>query len=52
MSNVYNEFVERDLIAQATDEEAIAKLLETEQVTFYIGFARPPIRFMSVISCR
>lgn len=38
MSNVYNEFVERDLIAQATDEEAIAKLLETEQVTFYIGF--------------
>ncbi|NLZ37230.1 MAG: tyrosine--tRNA ligase [Clostridiales bacterium] len=38
MSSVYNEFVERDLIAQATDEEAIAKLLENEKVTFYIGF--------------
>ena len=35
---IYNEFIERGLIAQATDEEAVAKLLENEKVTFYIGF--------------
>ncbi len=36
--NVYQEFVERGLLAQSTNEEAIAKLLENEKVTFYIGF--------------
>ncbi|MBR6514267.1 MAG: tyrosine--tRNA ligase [Clostridia bacterium] len=36
--NVYQEFKERGLLAQSTNEEAIAKLLENEKVTFYIGF--------------
>ena len=35
---LYKEFLERGLIAQATDPEAIEKLLENEKVTFYIGF--------------
>ena len=33
--NVYQEFKERGLLAQSTNEEAIAKLLENEKVTFY-----------------
>ncbi len=36
--NVYEEFKARGLLAQSTNEEAIAKLLENEKVTFYIGF--------------
>ncbi len=36
--NIYQEFKERGLLAQSTNEEAIAKLLENEKVTFYIGF--------------
>lgn len=35
---LYKEFEERGMIAQATDPEAIEKLLENEKVTFYIGF--------------
>ena len=38
MSNIYEEFKARGLLAQSTNEEAIAKLLENEKVTFYIGF--------------
>ncbi|MBE6573099.1 MAG: tyrosine--tRNA ligase [Ruminococcaceae bacterium] len=36
--NIYEEFKARGLLAQSTNEEAIAKLLENEKVTFYIGF--------------
>ena len=35
---LYKEFEERGMIAQATDPEAIEKLLDNEKVTFYIGF--------------
>ncbi|MCX7615380.1 MAG: tyrosine--tRNA ligase [Clostridiales bacterium] len=35
---VFEELKARGLIAQMTDEEAIRKMLETEKVTFYIGF--------------
>ena len=36
--SILQEFIDRDLLAQATDLEAIDKMLENEQVTFYIGF--------------
>ena len=36
--NIYEEFKARGLVAQSTDEEAVAKMLENEKVTFYIGF--------------
>ena len=36
--NVYDLLVERGLVAQATDADAIRELLGKEQVTFYIGF--------------
>ena len=35
---LYKEFLDRGLIAQSTDPEAVEKLLDTEKVTFYIGF--------------
>jgi len=35
---LYKEFLDRGLIAQATDPDAVEKLLDTEKVTFYIGF--------------
>ena len=35
---LFKELEERGMIAQATDAEAIEKLLETEKVKFYIGF--------------
>ncbi len=35
---LYKEFEERGMIAQATNPEAIEKLLDSEKVTFYIGF--------------
>ncbi|MBQ7160505.1 MAG: tyrosine--tRNA ligase [Clostridia bacterium] len=35
---LYQEFIDRGLLAQSTNEEAIAKLLENEKITFYIGF--------------
>lgn len=38
MSNVYDTLVERGFVQQVTHEEELAKLLENEQVTFYIGF--------------
>ncbi len=38
MSNVYDLFAERGLIAQATDEAAIKELLGKEKITFYTGF--------------
>ncbi len=36
--SVFDELKRRGLIAQMTHEEEIRKLLETEKVTFYIGF--------------
>lgn len=36
--NVYDTLLERGFIQQMTHEEEIKKLLETEKVTFYIGF--------------
>lgn len=36
--SVFDELKNRGLIAQTTHEEEIRKLLETEKVTFYIGF--------------
>ena len=36
--SVFQEFKDRGLLAQSTNEEAIEKLLDTEKVTFYIGF--------------
>ena len=36
--NVFEELKERGLIAQMTHEEEIKRLLDTEKVTFYIGF--------------
>lgn len=38
MSNVFDLLQARGLVSQATDEEAIRKLLGSEEVTFYIGF--------------
>ncbi len=38
MENVFDQFKERGLFAQATDEEAIRALLGKEKITFYIGF--------------
>ncbi len=35
---LYKEFEARGMIAQATDPEAVEKMLENEKVTFYIGF--------------
>ena len=35
---VYDTLVERGLIAQCTNAEEVRKLLEEEQVTFYVGF--------------
>ena len=35
---VYQEFIDRGLLAQSTNEEEIARMLDNEQVTFYIGF--------------
>ena len=35
---LFKELEERGMIAQATDAEAIEKLLDNEKVTFYIGF--------------
>lgn len=37
-ANVYDELLERGLIAQTTHEKEIRELLENEKVTFYIGF--------------
>lgn len=36
--SLFQEFKDRGLLAQSTNEEAIQKLLDTEKVTFYIGF--------------
>jgi len=36
--SVFQEFKDRELLAQSTNEEAIQKLLDTEKITFYIGF--------------
>ncbi|MDL2294923.1 hypothetical protein LJC60_09940, partial [Ruminococcaceae bacterium OttesenSCG-928-D13] len=37
-TNVFDTLEQRGLVAQATDAEAIRKLLGSEKVTFYIGF--------------
>jgi len=36
--SLYQEFIDRGLLAQSTNEEEIRKMLENEKVTFYIGF--------------
>jgi tyrosyl-tRNA synthetase len=36
--NVYDILQERGFIAQVTDEDALRKILDEEQVTFYIGY--------------
>ncbi len=35
---LYQEFIDRGLIAQCTNEEAVRDLLDNQKVTFYIGF--------------
>lgn len=35
---LYQEFIDRGMIAQVTNAEAVEKLLDNEKVTFYIGF--------------
>ncbi len=36
--DIYQELIERDLIAQATNEEKIKDILKNQKVPFYIGF--------------
>ena len=36
--SLYQEFIDRGLLAQTTDAEAVRDLLDNKQVTFYIGF--------------
>ncbi len=36
--NVYDELKERGFVAQASDEEAVRKMLGDDPVTFYVGF--------------
>lgn len=36
--SLYQEFIDRGLLAQCTDPEAVQNLLDNEKVTFYIGF--------------
>lgn len=38
MGNLYNELQQRGFLYQCTDEEAVRKLLDEGQVSFYIGF--------------
>ena len=38
MSSILQEFIDRELLAQSTNLEAIEKMLENEKVSFYIGF--------------
>ncbi len=38
MSNVYDTLVEREIIAQCTNDEKVREILENEKVSFYIGF--------------
>ncbi|MBN2642410.1 MAG: tyrosine--tRNA ligase [Victivallales bacterium] len=38
ISNAYNDLKERGFINQETDAEALNKLLNSEKITFYIGF--------------
>ena len=38
MNNIYEELKNRDLIAQATNEEKIKEILSKEKIPFYIGF--------------
>ena len=35
---VYDELVERGIIAQCTNAEKVKELLDSEPVTFYVGF--------------
>ncbi len=35
---LYQEFIDRGLIAQCTDEETVADLIDNKKITFYIGF--------------
>jgi tyrosyl-tRNA synthetase len=38
MSGAFSTLKERGFVAQCSDEEGLARLLESQQVTFYIGF--------------
>jgi tyrosyl-tRNA synthetase len=38
VSSVFDTLRERGFVSQCSSEETLAKLLDTEQVTFYIGF--------------
>ena len=38
LQNAFDTLKERGFVAQVTDEAAIRNLLETEKITFYIGF--------------
>ncbi len=38
MSSVFDTLKERGFVSQCSDEEGLRKLLDSEQVTFYIGF--------------
>ncbi|MBQ3791772.1 MAG: tyrosine--tRNA ligase, partial [Clostridia bacterium] len=35
---LFEEFRQRNMLAQCTDEAAVEKLLENEKISFYIGF--------------
>jgi len=36
--SVYDEIKERGFVAQVSDEDAVRKMLDTERITFYVGF--------------
>jgi len=36
--SVYEEIKERGFVAQVSDEDAVRKMLDTERITFYVGF--------------
>lgn len=36
--SLFQEFIDRGMLAQCTDPEALGKMLENERLTFYIGF--------------
>ena len=50
--SLFQEFKDRGMIAQCTNEEAVARLLDNEKVTFYIGFDPTADSLHIVISYR
>ena len=51
-TNVYDVLVERGLIEQSTNPEALRELLGKEKIKFYIGFDRSEIHPAAVICVR